>query len=999
MESPLNFIDDEILEKEVMHDLKFPRILVNSEILSITMVKRIIDLLAGGRTYQHVADSFSKEFLREIDDCTVEAIVKQDFTTTDSPIPYGEHIVWAESPAINHPEFVRGNVIPSGIYYHIIDMRQEHPSYVVDVCMDHWGFTIDEDTVNALIEEWFDKLPTNEENVPIEPTGDPRPVHPGRRASQLETEISEAADQRELFDIPPPLYEPRPTWGGRTFRHPREIGGSEINGRVDLDILPHAESPQDEAKPPEYSAGPLPPSYESAAGLAGSSTQDFTPVPRRRRRRPAGPSLPYQPPLASEQKHPNWPCCPSVLPFRFTKDDIVEYLFCEFPEGTLIYGYGPEEEPEQVTTPPSRFGETGIRGTLLAAALARKNTLNESNTLIYKGLDQKNPTSWEELDTSLGSTVVLLFEILQKNLALGTEKIQYQHELSASKNARELVNHLRLHRGFDRVHFWEEDTTFLMSSVLELLQWANDRATMLVLRTFAEDEEWKFSDLPDFLLRVVRRQQMLGGNLSVGEQAFLDTLTGTATAAPFMGFGGANNGQANDDIDMQDATRTTSARRSSEVEEDEDSQPIFAFQESRRLRSAEPRAELNNVSMQSARVARHQRIFDRLSDWLTLLTDLPENRDAGDEIADKLMEYEAEIHDLEEYEEYQPRLWSLGHEIEELLTDLEVDTFIRMYSVGADGVLQWESRFIHWLANWIESLRQDITEVAAEYYLLTHGPLRMVHLPSRYLEVRPVLRHRHLVQDLRYAIDSWDGLRQRPIWSGIRDHIEAIQAFLNVGPRPVASILMDIRLRFKNALLTLDSCLIVRESADPHLSNDARSSTPEDAIELDNNSLRPSGFDWDQVASVAPVPQENSDQPPSRPIGMGADRRNAFHLAMQHAFECRHIVMHNTPIFNSRDLDLWDDAIANDDNDDGNDDDDEASGGSSETHISASQTDAFSFTFHAPLPTSQPEELPDLPDYESSDEGEIHEDDDGDVPMDLGTPISPVAPPWEQQLP
>ncbi|KAK5063210.1 hypothetical protein LTR84_005287 [Exophiala bonariae] len=1042
---PKHFVDEPIIAREVMHDLKFPRILVNSEILSIAMVKRMVDLVALPEwTYDNVATIFYDEFHREIDGDTVEAILKQDFIPTDLPLTHGEHVVWSESPAITHPEFVCGTVIPSGIYWQLIESRQEHPAVLSNLCMERWSFDIDETTIEEMIDEWLDELPRNEDGLPIEPTGDPRPVHPGRRLEELGTEVTEAIDKREEFDIPPPLYSPRPTWGGKTFRHPREIGGSDTNGTADLNIPPFAALSQDVVSPPDYSAGALPPNFESIeAGAQDASpinlVQDFLSTGRRGRAASSSCEFIRRPPPVSAQKHPNWPCCPPVLPFRYTRDDIVEYIYGNLPDGTLIYGNGPDEEPLQFTRPPipeALVVTTGrVRDYLMAAAHARKDSVNRSNTLIFKQIDTQDPTPWAEIDACFHSTVELLFDILQNNLAHGAVKILYDSKLPPSTNVRELVNHLRVHRGFERLHFWEDNTKFLMSSVLELLQWSGNPAILEMLRVYEEDFPWKFSKLSTLLVQVAMR--MLGGQLTAEEHDDLGSLLGSGTTNPgghsmdldgtddhlgsLLGSGTANPGgnsmgldgtvddtmqyphrpsagplsfsavnsvQENGDVGMQDSGDATPARDSPEPEEDQDPEAISARDGSRRLQSAERGVNFTNSSLPSARVARHQRIFYRLSDWLTLLTDIPENRDAGDVIADKLLEYEAEIADLEAYKTYKPRLWSLGHTIEELLTDLEVATFARMYSVNGDGILHWESRFINWLAKWSECLRRDANEVSSEYYLLTHGQLRMMHLPPRPFEARPIVLHRHIVQDLEYVLDCWDGLRRGPVWTPMREHLEALHARVNVGPRPIPTILLDIRFKFNTVLLTLDSCHIVREPAFPHFPPGVHPWTLEDAFDLEAGFIRPSGFHWTQGVFGTPVPPDDTDQPPNRPSDMGQHRRDVFHLAMQSAFECTNVHMHTTPTLDTMDLDLWDDPMAT------ADDDGVGSGGSPETDIGDDGT--FPFTFGILLPRPVPE-LSGLPDYETDDDGEYEEDDDG--AMDLGSPLSPTTPDWHQHLP
>lgn len=250
------FIDDCNVEREILHDRKWPRLLVKptGEILSVAMAKRIMRLLTQGVSYEEVPVKFREEWNREIDSDTVEAVFEMDFDTTELPVPHGEHLVYPDDPAIEDPEFVCGTIIPSGIYYEIVNLRDYEPSFVEGYVAVRWGFEVTEDMVIEIWDDWMESLPRNEAGLTLIPDGDARPAPPGRLLNDLSNETSEAQDRRSSFSIPPPLYSPRPTWGNMTFRHPREFPGYEGH-------LPPFHTGFTVPRPPDFASGNPPPTY------------------------------------------------------------------------------------------------------------------------------------------------------------------------------------------------------------------------------------------------------------------------------------------------------------------------------------------------------------------------------------------------------------------------------------------------------------------------------------------------------------------------------------------------------------------------------------------------------------------------------------------------------------------------------------------------------------------------------------------------------------------
>lgn len=1112
------FIDDLPVEQEVLHDLKWPRILINptGEVLSVAMAKRIMRLLQDGMSYESIPEKFFEEWDREIDADTVEAVYELDFEPTDLPVPNGEHLVYPEYPAIDHPDFVRGTIVPSGIYWEIINLRSTGENFIAQYVSHRWGFVVSEHVITSILDRWQEQLPTDENGRPIEPTGTARPLHPGRLLVDLPTRLSEAQDGRSSFSIQPPMYSPRPTWRGVTFRHPREVAGSE-----DLDVPPFARPGAEFNGLPGYSPGESAPGYvdlavaeatralleattaltqatealtknpgaptdataapteataalveattaltgaitalteaarspseatgaliEATATLTGATatatratavlteatratgtptevaetteaTQaveataateatvipqaiaateattateataateaiaatvipqateateviaaaeaieavEATEVPEAIEEPPSSPRRQ----VPREPKHPTWPICPAVLSGRFTGDDIVEYLFDGMHAGTYTYGNGPHA-PSAVRPPQPQNGRMRIHRILMSAAEDRE-TANESSTLVWRVVDEEEPTPWDFIDEQMREDVRQLFTLLQNHEAFEPVRILYDNNLTPSGNARELVNHLRERRGFPRVEF-QRDSSALVADILELLQWVRDPFVMQSLNEYVRDFPWTFKSLHNLLeevtLRVLLDRQTRNRpyqiNLELGGNAGDDE-------------DDDDNDNDEDDYDEPDGFHINAMEVDGAVDEPDPplnhavvDQPAVGGEhsQSRRLASALSLQEYANTDVPVARIARHERIFHRLAEWLTLLTDLRENRDAGEEIAEKLREYEFGIQNLKAHPAYQPRLWSLGHQCEVMLAELEIQTFVRMFSVDPDGTLQWEARFSEWTTQWAKSFVANVHELFADHHCLNSGIFRTMHILPQALEVRPVVTHPNVVQDVRYVTDLWTGFVLGPLWSRLRHHFDSLVQGDNVGPIPLPTIMMEMRHKFIVALLTLDSCVLIR---DPGF----QFGNPNYPLNWDDGSPRPSGFDWNLGADVAPTPADGTDQLPNRAINMGVGRSHIYESAMERAEVAQRIVHLVTP---QQNVDTWLDHV-NAARDHGDQD-------MEGIDMSAEDAPGLALQLHIPPPPPRAA-LPDLLDADGDVEmGD--DDDDDDLP-------------------
>jgi hypothetical protein len=912
------FIDDYNVEREILHDKKWPRLLVKptGEILSVAMAKRIMRLLTQGMSYEEIPVKFREEWNREIDSDTVEAVLEMNFDTTDHPVPEGEHLICPDDPAIDHPEFVRGTIIPSGIYYEIVNLRDYEPNFVEGYVAVRWGLEVNEDMIVEIWDDWQDALPRNEVGLPLIPDGDVRPVPPGRRLYDLGNGTSEAQDRRSSFSIPPPLYSPRPTWGNMTFRHPREVTGYG-------DHLPPFYTGTTVPHPPDFTSGDSPPAYGNSPEAMGERSYRSTPGPNlpSAQDSPASPpSLSLYQPVPSERKHPGWPNCPEILSKVFTKQDIIEYLYDGIDHGTIVYAGGPHEptriEFEEPPENPSR-----IRRILILAAAQRVREGVQS-TLTWRFVENQTPTPWEIIDGSMDFTVKGLFALLLKNV---DERVPYLEDLPPSVNARGLVNHLRIIRGFQVVDLGG-DSSSLTAALLEMLQWITDPAVILTFRTYPRDFAWTFVSFSDFLRQVELRRRLLerpalfpsNQTDSLMTDALINPynatpMTDRVTNQPGTQLNGHVANQATPSP-LRNVTLMTPAQSpeansgTPNTDTDTPDEDAEAYSASRPMSTAE--TELLG-DLHAARIARHTRILHRLQDWLTFLTDLPENTDEGLPIARHLQRFQAEIDRYRESPDHQPRLWVIGYDCEEFLGDLEIETFVKIHEVSQDGTLHWDRRFDDWQTRWFRDLEAEREEFFTKFYCLTHGILRVRQLPAGALGSL-FFRHDRVVRDLEKIVESLNMVTEIDSWAGTRENLQAIAA----GPAGrIPEAIVEMRFKIRAALLTLDSFNIITDSrmgdnatnhgeaSEQSLSrpgNAQHGTNGEDGdVHMDDEYYfedheRSSLFmsTWE---GIPPTPVDDTDRPPIRAQDMGPVRRTMYRNAMAGRLRTQQINIHVSP--------------------------------------------------------------------------------------------------------
>ncbi|RVX70061.1 hypothetical protein B0A52_06233 [Exophiala mesophila] len=435
------FFDIDAIQSEVFHDLKWPRLLLKSthEIISVAMAKRLMFLICNGYAAEEIIAKFREEWDREIEEEALEDLIERNFELTDLPLPSGEHVVAMTDPPTDHPDLAHGLVLPSGIYYVVVDNANEGVGFITRHLKLTYGLNTDEDDIAEVVDQYIDSLPRDIDGVPIMPLHTARPRHPGHRLDSLPNETSPSQDRRSSFNVPPPQYSPPPVYKGLTLRHPRQV--NDTNGHLPpfypTESLPEA---------PSYSGGNSPPTYSDGVGLAiepgqpassrpattgGSSItttqtiEDFSRLTVSTQEH-AGPDLP-------QEKRGYWPPPIPSSSEKYSREDVIEYLFSKVPDDD-------EGRNEQLFIPFQPLDGTRIRKFILEGPERRIANRHQDWT-IYRNINFTEPTPLEFIDLHLGSTVKALFEEFRRNTIINLE---YKDRNSPSWNANLLAQTIRL---------------------------------------------------------------------------------------------------------------------------------------------------------------------------------------------------------------------------------------------------------------------------------------------------------------------------------------------------------------------------------------------------------------------------------------------------------------------------------------------------------------------------------------------------------------------------
>lgn len=866
------FIDDSELEAEILHDRKWPRLLVKptGEILSVGMAKRIMRYFNEGISIEEVPLKFREEWNRVICPDTAEAVFDMDFDTTELPVPSGEHLVCGDDPAIEHSEFVRGTIIPSGIYYEIINLRDNTPAFVEKYLSTRWGFELDEDKIVEIWNEWIDTLPTNEDGVPVPPPGDVRPAPPARHLAELGTEATEAQRRRSSSSFPLPLYSPRPTWGKMTFKHPREVGN--VGGQ-----LPPYHDASNTPNPPEYSPGlppldycatnvPNPPDFSRPPPVDEDTEAFGEPSRRDLHTAQESPTSPADPapsrPTISDPKPPGWFGCDETLSSVFDKQDIIEYLNDQYrldPADipSFTYPYGPYEPvplaSREIHEIPSR----------IRCIISEGRHRRMQETQIELDVDFKNPTPWETIDESMAGTVRDLFEILQPDVIT---RVPYFDNLTPSENAIGLVYHLTRAKGLNVMDLQEESSN-LTAGILKLFHKLDNHSVRMTLSSFGmARHSYTFASFVEFLAEVAMRNQMNGRQALLSNDRMDVDMVDSLVNHPYVPRSAPNVVPQSSTDPWTDFHLTLPVPAGGL---DEPVQYLNAITSSKRMQSANGEAL---EDLHSIRIARHTRIIFRLQDWLTELSEVPENEEDANLIAGRLIQYAAEIDRCRQSSDVQPQLWRLGHVVENMLSDLEIGTFADMLQLNPDDIPQQGASYNEWQAQWVRRFKSDIEQLHAEFYCLTHDILRVRTLPAQESETR-VVTHDHICRDLLPLMMEFDLVEHGEDWPELREQLRKAAS----GQGAVLDeLIVGLRYKVRNALLALDSLLIV-----PQKTITAEEQQATNHADLEEGEIpEPSAFTT-AVQDLPDTPVDNTDQPPVRALDMGALRRITYSIALR----------------------------------------------------------------------------------------------------------------------
>ncbi|KAI1628770.1 hypothetical protein EDD37DRAFT_19822 [Exophiala viscosa] len=269
MASKVYFDRDPLLEFEVFHDLRFPRLrLRTGEIISVGIAARVLHLLKNKHDYScilcHLKEEFNVEFCAE----ALEAVLERNFDVTDETLPVGETLIPVSSET-NHRGFVKGHVLPSGIYFEIVNLRDSGANFIKQYVSTRWGLCVPENVIIVAINEWVHRMAIANPFIP--PPADARPAHDGRVLGELATTADASSSNRSSFaNNPPPVYSPPPVYqnarGQRVvLRHPRQVD---------------AIYPEGEAQAPPYSVGnTTPPSYEGVSSIESAESGSLQAAP------------------------------------------------------------------------------------------------------------------------------------------------------------------------------------------------------------------------------------------------------------------------------------------------------------------------------------------------------------------------------------------------------------------------------------------------------------------------------------------------------------------------------------------------------------------------------------------------------------------------------------------------------------------------------------------------------------------------------------------------
>ncbi|EXJ85558.1 hypothetical protein A1O1_05922 [Capronia coronata CBS 617.96] len=461
----------------------------------MTMASRIMYLLKHKHTVSCIPCHFKEEFNREIDEDTVLAILEQQFDITEDLIPNGEILIPTRRPAIDATGYVKGHVLPAGIYWEIINSRR-HPPHLIEILVkERWGFTVHRDTIAKAINDWQVELTLSGRPAP----DDARPRHDGRLLSELAVSASPAMHNRASFsNDPPPVYEPRPVIQGTTLRHPREVNPI---GSHHYPYFPRGQEPP----APAYTEGGSPPSYggfndtsgrnrpetsstrvsrTSATNVAEDVDRTMVPTGIHGSTRPPAVDTKFQ--KGSEQSFPT-----------FSRSNVIDYLFRSVC-GIALFPHGPHE--------PVAVGYTGddmMKRYMQLTAVIRRRQLRPEDLFPDNVVNAQGDL--DEPGRVLANFIRPIFAELQMSACPSSRKVMLDFAMQPNVGGLYfMLNHMRERRGVEEVAYAMPD--MLARAVIDELRLSDNAYVMLVLSNYAPNFMFNCLSLQVLLREILDRR-------------------------------------------------------------------------------------------------------------------------------------------------------------------------------------------------------------------------------------------------------------------------------------------------------------------------------------------------------------------------------------------------------------------------------------------------------------------------------------------------------------
>ncbi len=187
----------------------------------------MVYLLKTNHSYQCLPCHIRTEWNLEINEDTIRAVIERDFEVTLDIASGGEYAIPVSTPPVNKEGYVREHIIPAGIAYECINLRDNGVEFIERYVMTCWGLEIGGNSLATLINDWSAAIASTEDTAPE----DARSRHDGRGINELMA----TSYPRTSFTHPPPIYEPRPVFRNSrgqeiVLRHPRELDASYPRG-------------------------------------------------------------------------------------------------------------------------------------------------------------------------------------------------------------------------------------------------------------------------------------------------------------------------------------------------------------------------------------------------------------------------------------------------------------------------------------------------------------------------------------------------------------------------------------------------------------------------------------------------------------------------------------------------------------------------------------------------------------------------------------------------